>query len=209
MHDPDPTSRASNLRPTALASAIALVLALPLAFAAAGPPAPEEPAGATADSQHPPIPLGGPDAGAGAPGAEEGPGAAEAPAGPQAPAGAFCGPELTADAGVEAQTCVITEGRDTWGRVYYRNTTGRPLMGALSIMRPDGRTVEVSCEVTASDEPGLCETPREATVPDEDGRETYSAVAELAEEDGDRLLLRAGSSRADAGAADAGAPQAP
>jgi hypothetical protein len=97
---------------------------------------------------------------------------------------------------VEAQTCVLTQGTDTWGRVYYRNATGRPLRGALKMLRPDGRTVRVRCKVPAGDEPGLCETPREPTVPEEHDADTYSAVAELADTEDDRLLLRAGSSRA-------------
>lgn len=199
MHDP--TSRASNLRTTALASAVALVLALPLAFASAGPSGPQ-PAGHTQaghqerhdpqgrqEPAEPPVPL---EPAQGPPGGSGG-----VPPGPQAPAGAFCGPELHSPEGVEAQTCVLTEGPDTWGRVYYRNATGEPLLSALTLLRPDGRTVQVHCQVPATDEPGLCETPREPTVPEDgDDREPYAAVAELADAAGERLLLRAGSTRA-------------
>ena len=40
---------------------------------------------------------------------------------------ARCGPELTSPDGIEAQTCVLTQGRDTWARTYYRNATGDEL----------------------------------------------------------------------------------
>lgn len=39
---------------------------------------------------------------------------------------ARCGPELSSPDGIEAQTCVLTQGEDTWARTYYRNTTGEP-----------------------------------------------------------------------------------
>ncbi|MGP3687332.1 hypothetical protein ACTVZO_21950 [Streptomyces sp. IBSNAI002] len=102
-----------------------------------------------------------------------------------------CGPELSSPDGVEAQTCVLVgEGR-TWGRSYYRNTSGRPLDAVLTVMGPAGRTVQILCAVGAGDEPGLCETPKEesAGAPD-----SYSAVAEFAVPDDEgKLLLRSGS----------------
>lgn len=104
---------------------------------------------------------------------------------------ARCGPELSSPQGVEAQTCILSgEGR-TWGRSYYRNTSGRTLDAVLTVMGPAGRTVQIRCAVGAGDEPGLCETPREesAGVPGD-----YSAVAEFAVPDDEgALLLRSGS----------------
>ncbi|MGZ9932006.1 hypothetical protein ACXNSR_19280 [Streptomyces sp. NC-S4] len=119
-------------------------------------------------------------------------------AGPQQPGPAEqprtdsrCGPELSSPHGVEAQTCVlIGEGR-TWGRSYYRNTSGRALDAVLTLMGPAGRTVQIRCAVGAGDEPGLCETPKEASAGDP---ESYSAVAEFAVPDDEgELLLRSGS----------------
>ncbi|MFD9372177.1 hypothetical protein ACFWA6_31405 [Streptomyces sp. NPDC060020] len=102
-----------------------------------------------------------------------------------------CGPEVSSPHGVEAQTCVLVgEGR-TWGRSYYRNTSGRALDAVLTMMGPAGRTVQIRCAVGAGDEPGLCETPKEdsAGAPD-----SYSAVAEFAVPDDEgELLLRSGS----------------
>lgn len=102
-----------------------------------------------------------------------------------------CGPELSSPQGVEAQTCVlVSEGR-TWGRSYYRNTSGRALDAVLTVMGPAGRTVQILCAIGAGDEPGLCETPREASAGAPDG---YSAVAEFAVPDDEgKLLLRSGS----------------
>ncbi|MFG2868128.1 hypothetical protein [Streptomyces sp. NPDC048338] len=123
------------------------------------------------------------------------PEAAAQPAGTPARA-AHCGPELTSPDGVEAQTCVLGEGPDTWARTYYRNVTGHRLDAVVTLMGPAGRTVQVHCSVSAQDEPGVCETPRERT----GGTETaYSAIAEFAGagEGGDSpLLLRAGSNTA-------------
>ncbi|MFF1410137.1 hypothetical protein ACFVX6_10130 [Streptomyces sp. NPDC058289] len=123
------------------------------------------------------------------------PASAAAPARPgpaeQPRTDARCGPELSSPQGVEAQTCVLSgEGR-TWGRSYYRNTSGRSLDAVLTVMGPAGRTVQIRCVVGAGDEPGLCETPREesAGVPGD-----YSAVAEFAVPDDEgALLLRSGS----------------
>lgn len=79
--------------------------------------------------------------------------------------------------GVGAQTCVLTEGRDTWARTYYRNATGERLSSVLSLMAPGGRTVQTHCEVEADDEPAACETPREKARGEADA---YVAVAEFA-----------------------------
>ncbi|XXZ50323.1 hypothetical protein AAGT00_19195 [Streptomyces cavourensis] len=109
---------------------------------------------------------------------------------------ARCGPELVAPEGVEAQTCVMTGGGETWARAYYRNTSGAELRSVLTLMGPGGRTVELHCALPAHDEPGSCETPRS---PSAGGPDAYAAVAEYAgagpvEET--PLLLRAGSDRA-------------
>ncbi|GGR81280.1 hypothetical protein GCM10010252_19750 [Streptomyces aureoverticillatus] len=103
---------------------------------------------------------------------------------------ARCGPELSTPDGVDAQTCVLTQGDDTWARTYYRNATGRALKAVLSLMGPKGRTVQMHCAVGAEDEPAVCETPRERTA---GAAAQYAAVAEFASESGDALLLRSGS----------------
>ncbi|MFE3068944.1 hypothetical protein [Streptomyces sp. NPDC059247] len=109
-----------------------------------------------------------------------------------------CGPELASPDGVEAQTCVLSEGPDLWARTYYRNASGQDLDAFLTLMAPGGRTVQVHCAVPAQDEPGSCETPRER------GRgaaTAHTAVAEFAgagEGGSTPLLLRAGSNAADA-----------
>ncbi|MFI5759571.1 hypothetical protein ACIA8F_01290 [Streptomyces sp. NPDC051563] len=144
-------------------------------------------AGGSADS-------GGPDASS-ASGGSRTPARAAAPARPgpaeQPRTDARCGPELSSPRGVEAQTCVLSgEGR-TWGRSYYRNTSGRPLDAVLTVMGPAGRTVQIRCAVGAGDEPGLCETPREESA---GVAGDYSAVAEFAVPDDEgALLLRSGS----------------
>ncbi|MFE5632335.1 hypothetical protein [Streptomyces sp. NPDC056543] len=107
-----------------------------------------------------------------------------------------CGPDLTSPDGIEAQTCVLTEGSDTWARTYYRNAGGQHLDSLLTLMGPGGRTVQVRCAVPAQDEPGACETPRE---PSRGAASAYSAVAEFAgsgEGGSTPLLLRAGSNMA-------------
>ncbi|MET8560698.1 hypothetical protein ABZV75_08785 [Streptomyces flaveolus] len=104
---------------------------------------------------------------------------------------ARCGPELTSPDGVEAQTCVLTRGEDTWARTYYRNATGRSLDSVLSLMGPGDRTVQTRCATGADDEPATCETPRERS---RGGPDSYTAVTEFAERDPDgALLLRSGS----------------
>jgi hypothetical protein len=110
-----------------------------------------------------------------------------------------CGPSLTSPDGVEAQTCVLTQGAETWARTYYRNTTGHALTSALSLLKPGGGAVRIDCAIGAEDEPGTCETPRQRTDGEPGG---YEAVAEFAREaedaaaDGAALLLRAGSGSA-------------
>ncbi|MFE5791704.1 hypothetical protein ACFQ8C_03915 [Streptomyces sp. NPDC056503] len=108
-----------------------------------------------------------------------------------------CGPELASPEGVEAQTCVLSEGPDVWARTYYRNATGHEIDAILTLMAPGGRTVQVRCAVPALDEPDTCETPRE---PGTGAVRAHTAVAEFAGkgEGGDApLLLRAGSNTAD------------
>ncbi|BCM68155.1 MULTISPECIES: hypothetical protein [Streptomyces] len=102
-----------------------------------------------------------------------------------------CGPELTSPDGIEAQTCVLTQGEDTWARTYYRNATGASLDSVLSLMGPGGRTVQMRCTTGADDEPATCETPRERS---RGGPDAYTAVTEFAERGADgALLLRSGS----------------
>ncbi|QIP85680.1 hypothetical protein GLX30_18405 [Streptomyces sp. Tu 2975] len=107
-----------------------------------------------------------------------------------------CGPELASADGIEAQTCVINRGGQTWGRTYYRNATGEELTSVLALMAPGGRTVQTNCKVEAGDEPRTCETPRE---PSAGSASDYRAIAEFAEfavHDGTGdgpLLLRSGS----------------
>ncbi|MGC9498136.1 hypothetical protein [Streptomyces sp. WG7] len=106
-----------------------------------------------------------------------------------------CGPELTSSEGVEAQTCVVTQGTEAWARTYYRNATGRPLETVLILMGADGHSVRMRCSVGADGTPGTCETPRG---PSRGGPAAYTAVAEFADRVGHGpLLLRAGSNRDD------------
>ena len=108
---------------------------------------------------------------------------------------ARCGPELTSPDGVEAQTCVMAQGADTWARTYYRNATGAALEGVLSLLGPHGRTVQTHCPADADDEPATCETPRERT---RSTLDAYTAVTEFAARDGDGpLLLRSASNSGD------------
>ncbi|MER6305579.1 hypothetical protein [Streptomyces sp. NPDC001657] len=105
-----------------------------------------------------------------------------------------CGPELASGRGIEAQTCVLTEHGRTWARTYYRNVTGGALRAVLTLLRPDGRSIQVNCEVPAADVPGVCETPAGRTVRGD--RTGYAAVAEFTDAAGERLLLRSGSNSA-------------
>ncbi|MFG3106530.1 hypothetical protein [Streptomyces tendae] len=131
--------------------------------------------------------------------------AARSPLPPGPALAARCGPELTSPAGVEAQTCVLTRGSETWARTYYRNATGGPLEAVLSLMGPDGHSVRTSCAVSVEDAPGTCETPPEDTgEASRGGLEGYTAVAEFARRAGyGSLLLRAGSAGSAGAAGDA------
>ncbi|MFJ8645201.1 hypothetical protein ACIRNI_03670 [Streptomyces sp. NPDC093546] len=117
---------------------------------------------------------------------------------------ARCGPELVSPDGVEAQTCVLAEGRETWARTYYRNATGGELAAVLALMGPGGRTLQTHCAVPADDEPGACETPR---APRRGMPGEYAAVAEFAasgDAETSPLLLRSGSAMANSPARSAG-----
>ncbi|MGA4801258.1 hypothetical protein [Streptomyces lavendulocolor] len=166
--------------------------AVVLAAALLSPAASAGPAGA-------PAAPAGPAGAGGAPGKAPGEAPAEAPAllagidAPPAAGTATCGPEVASPDGVEAQTCVLTEGRDTWARTYYRNATGEELGAVLTLMAPGGRTVQAHCEVRAEDEPGVCETPAE---PSRGTSAEYTAVAEFTESGESPLLLRSGSNSA-------------
>ncbi|MFE3033676.1 hypothetical protein ACFXKY_18785 [Streptomyces canus] len=103
---------------------------------------------------------------------------------------ARCGPELSSPDGIEAQTCVLTQGEESWARTYYRNATGAVLDAALSFMGPGGHTVQLHCVVGAGDEPDSCETPRRRT---QGAPTAYTAVAEFARRGSGPLLLRTGS----------------
>ncbi|MFI8963183.1 hypothetical protein ACIGO8_13850 [Streptomyces sp. NPDC053493] len=194
---------AAKLRGLGLGAAVVIAVLVPIA-ASAGPSA-EEPApaagskaeaGSAGDAK--PAKRGGllSDLGvessgpAGSPASSDH--AADHAAGPP-PAVSRCGPELASPDGVEAQTCVVTEGPDTWARTYYRNATGQELEAVLTLMAPGGRTVQVRCSIEARDEPGTCETPKERS---RGAADRYSAVAEFAgagEGASTPLLLRSGS----------------
>lgn len=199
-----------NLRLLALAGAAACAVALPLAVASAGQPGDDK--RTVAPSAGRSGVYGGETEGdekapSAVPSAQQpssrqpaaGQPSAPTPAGSNSPfllglglaTAARCGPELTSPDGIEAQTCVLTQGTDTWARTYYRNATGRALDAVLSLMEPQGRTVQTHCEVGAEDEPEVCDTPREPTR----GRpDAYTAIAEFAEAgESGPLLLRVGS----------------
>ncbi|MBT2402818.1 hypothetical protein [Streptomyces sp. ISL-87] len=188
-----------NLRLIGIGAGVLIILSLPLAGAIAGPDFAGQDDGkggllstlglsgpADADSSHTPNQVGSskPAATPATQPAQPGP--------PEQPrTDSRCGPELSSPHGVEAQTCVLVAEGQTWGRSYYRNTSGRALDAVLTVMGPAGRTVQIQCTVGAGDEPGLCETPREASAGAPD---TYSAVAEFAVPDDEgELLLRSGS----------------
>ncbi|WP_405615513.1 hypothetical protein [Streptomyces sp. NBC_01508] len=170
-----------NLRVIGLATAVVCAALLPLAASA----------GSAGGPMVPPrlgvVPRAAPPAEAPATLPESGNGAVAAVE--------RCGPALTSRDGIEAQTCVLTESGDTWGRTYYRNVSGDELTSVLSLMGPGGRTTQSHCAVDGGDEPGSCETPRERTA----GKPArYWAVAEFAgSADGTGpLLLRSGSNSA-------------
>ncbi|MDX3076441.1 hypothetical protein ACIP98_16255 [Streptomyces sp. NPDC088354] len=108
---------------------------------------------------------------------------------------ASCGPEFVSPRGLRAQTCTVAGEGDTWARTYWSNTTGRRLDGVLTLLLPDGRAVQARCAIDAALGSGSCETPRERTVPVPEGAEPYAAVAEIAEENAERPLLRSGSAQ--------------
>ncbi|WP_165983853.1 hypothetical protein [Streptomyces sp. YIM 98790] len=183
MHEPTP--RASRLRTTAFASAVALVLGLPLAFVTVGP---SPSAGTPPDAGA----AGAPHTGVAAP--APGPHHPGSGPGTMAGAGAFCGTEVSSPEGVRAQACVLTQGPETWGRLYWSNDSSRTLTGRLTVHRPDGGRVQVQCTLPPGDEPGTCETPPEPTAAERPGRQPYLAVAEVSPvgEDGeDGTELRA------------------
>ncbi|MEV5978873.1 hypothetical protein [Streptomyces sp. NPDC052114] len=180
-----------------LLGVVAVTVLLPLAGAFAGPVgdgdakstlpspsnAPSDPADAPAKPGDAPAPADRhPDRSLLADGALGGPATA-----------AHCGPELSSPDGIEAQTCVLTQGRDTWARTYYRNATGEELTAVLSVLGPGARTVQMHCAVGAEDEPGACETPRERST---GAAGAYTAVAEFAAGESGGLLLRSGSNSA-------------
>ncbi|MGW1785501.1 hypothetical protein ACWCQQ_41385 [Streptomyces sp. NPDC002143] len=188
-----------NLRLLALGGAVACAIVLPLAMASAGPVGDEGRAAGTYASGTRAADVADTRA-AGRTGQA---GRTDPKAPPTEPSrspltlglglatAARCGPELTSPDGVEAQTCVLSQGEDTWARTYYRNATGRALDAFLSLMGPAGRTMQTHCAVGAEDEPESCETPHERTRGD---LAAYTAVAEFARAaDGGPLLLRAGS----------------
>ena len=194
-----------NFRLLALAGVAVCAVALPLAVASAGqvgdeqrPPArgAGRPSADAHGAVHPSAPADTREAlpprartGAKIPSAE--PAGSSRLLGVGLATAARCGPELTSPDGVEAQTCVLTQGEDNWARTYYRNVTGESMEAVLSAMGPGGRTVQMRCAVAAEDDPGMCETPRERSRGDLDG---YTAVAEFAAKDGrGSLLLRSGS----------------
>ncbi|MET7476450.1 hypothetical protein ABZT17_19045 [Streptomyces sp. NPDC005648] len=187
---PDPR----RIRLLALAAVVACVVALPLAVASAGPVGDKGSAVVRAPAR---------EAVRSSPASGDAKDPSAAPSGSPLLLGlglataARCGPELTSPDGVEAQTCVLTQGEDTWARTYYRNTTGDALDAVLSLMGPAGHTMRMNCGVGAEDEPGMCETPRERT---RGGLDAYTAVSEYAAKaDSGPLLLRSGSN---SGAAD-------
>ncbi|MFD3453969.1 hypothetical protein ACFWVC_17560 [Streptomyces sp. NPDC058691] len=108
---------------------------------------------------------------------------------------ASCGPKSVSPQGLRAQTCTVAAEGDTWARTYWSNTTGRRLDGVLTLLLPDGRAVQARCAIDAALGSGSCETPRERTVPVPEGAEPYMAVAEIAEENAERPLLRSGSAQ--------------
>ncbi|MFJ2162238.1 hypothetical protein [Streptomyces sp. NPDC087856] len=186
----------------ALAGVAVCAVALPLAVASAGPVRDEGHAvvrslvhgPGSSGSSDASDPSGTSDSSAGdgkAPSAAPSPGRSPLTLGLGLATAARCGPELSSPDGIEAQTCVMTQGEDTWARTYYRNATGDDLDAVLSLMGPGDRTVQMHCVVEAEDEPALCETPRERTRGELAG---YTAVAEFAGRGGSGpLLLRSGS----------------
>ncbi|MFD0316048.1 hypothetical protein [Streptomyces flavalbus] len=185
-----------NVRLLALAGVAACAVALPLAMASAGPvdDRGQPPARPDRAAVRPSVPPGADDGEPDAKGAvprEPGEPGTPLTLGLGLATAARCGPELTSREGVEAQTCVLTQGAETWARTYYRNATGDALDAVLSLLGPEGRTVQLRCAVGAEDEPGVCDTPRDRGAGEP---ADYTAVAEFAARDGrGPLLLRSGS----------------
>ncbi|MFG2652697.1 hypothetical protein [Streptomyces sp. NPDC048436] len=182
-----------NPRLIALLGVVAITVLLPFAGASAGPvgaggdPDAKQPSTEKSTSEQSPVAASSEEAPLGGASPE---GASPGGASPGQEAAAQCGPELTSPKGIEAQTCVLTQGDDTWARTYYRNMTGDELSAVLTVMGPGARTVQMHCAVGAEDEPGACETPRERTA---GNAAAYSAVAEFADGSDGPLLLRSGS----------------
>jgi hypothetical protein len=181
-----------GLRLYGLAAVVVCAVVLPFAVASAGP----VPDGGKGDQALGVrlLPRGGDGKAPGRTGGDPTSSGA-GPAGTTLPLGLAtavrCGPELTSPEGVEAQTCVLTQGTGTWARTYYRNATGGALETVLSLMGPGGRSVRMRCAVGAEDAPGMCETPRERMRGEP---ADYTAVAEFAGRAGyGPLLLRTGS----------------
>ncbi|WP_244333248.1 MULTISPECIES: hypothetical protein [Streptomyces] len=166
---------AGPLRTSALAALVAAALLLPLTVASAGQ-------------------VGGADTVGRAPARAGGSPASSASPSPDRVTSARCGPEIASPDGLEAQTCVLTRGGDTWARVYYRNTTGDAVDAVLSLLGPDGRAVRTTCATGADDAPATCETPRERA---RGVAAAYTAVSEFARGTEGPLLLRAGSNSVD------------
>ncbi|MEV8543188.1 hypothetical protein [Streptomyces sp. NPDC051572] len=182
-----------NLRLLALAGVAVCAVALPLAVASAGPVRDEGHAvvRSLVHSSDSSGSSGSSESDAKAPSVAPSPVRSPLTLGLGLATAARCGPELSSPVGIEAQTCVMTQGEDTWARTYYRNATGDDLDSVLSLMGPADRTVQMHCVVAAEDEPALCETPRERTRGD---LAAYTAVAEFAGRSGSGpLLLRSGS----------------
>ncbi|MET9884632.1 hypothetical protein ABZZ20_16100 [Streptomyces sp. NPDC006430] len=183
-----------NLRLIGISAGVLVILSLPLAGAIAGPDFAGQDDGKGGGLL---SSLGFVEPG----GRSRTPAPAAAPARPAVPqepgpskqprTDSRCGPELSSPQGVEAQTCILVGDGQTWGRSYYRNTGSRALDAVLTMMGPAGHTVQIRCAVKAGGEPGLCETPREASA---GGPDAYSAIAEFAVPDDEgQLLLRSGS----------------
>ncbi|MFE5810953.1 MULTISPECIES: hypothetical protein [unclassified Streptomyces] len=181
-----------NLRLIGIGAGVLIILSLPLAGAIAGPDFAGQDDG-KGGGLFSALGLSEPSRTSPATPARSAPSAGPQQPGPadQPRTDSRCGPELSSPHGVEAQTCVLVGEGHTWGRSYYRNTSGRALDAVLTMMGPAGRTVQIRCAVGAGDEPGLCETPKEASAGEP---ESYSAVAEFAVPDDEgELLLRSGS----------------
>ncbi|MET7982386.1 hypothetical protein [Streptomyces sp. NPDC005281] len=178
--EPDDGPDPRRVRLAALTGVVALTLALPLTVASAGPVGDGGSAavlGTSPADDRPRVPA---------------PRRSPLPLGLGRATAARCGPELSSADGVEAQTCVLTRGEETWARTYYRNATGDTLSSDLTLMGPGGRTVQMNCAVDTEDDPGACDTPRQRTA---GGPGAYSAIAEFARSAGadGPLLLRSGS----------------